>query len=398
MAKLSFILDKKKPNPQGLFPLKLKISTTGTSTCISTNIYCKEKYFLGTPPQIVSKVAPQAKEINANLNCLYQKYYSAIVDLERNGQLKISSPAQIRMYANKSDKREETKISFSKVLLDVMNNYKNVGTKKICNYTNSLLQTFFNNDDIDFNDINYRSLFVFDKWMEDKGIHTNTRSIIMRQIRRVFNKAIEDDMISQSLYPFRKFKIKQAEKEKEFLSLDKFRLLMNADLQGGMAVARDFFLLSFFFCGINPIDLFYLKKPLDGIITFVRTKIAHKEPMPIHIKVQPEAQKIIDKYAGDNYMLCFAEHYANYKTFQSYINKRLRKVGKELAFEKCYYYLARYTWATYADKIGVSERIIGKALGHTGTSLADKRYISFDWGKVDVANRNVIDYVLNGED
>ena len=94
-------------------------------------------------------------------------------------------------------------------------------------------------------------------------------------------------------------------------------------------------------------------------------------------------------------MLNFAEHYTTYKTFQSFFNKHLRKIGKELQFPRCYYYLARYTWATYADKLDISERIIGKALGHTGTSLADKRYISFDWSKVDEANRKVIDYVLN---
>ena len=139
-----------------------------------------------------------------------------------------------------------------------------------------------------------------------------------------------------------------------------------------------------------------MQKPQDGIISFVRTKIAHTEPKPLHLAIQPQAQEIIDRYAGEKYMLNFAEHYSDYKTFQSFINKRLRKVGVMLSFDKCYYYLARYTWATYADKIGISERIISKALGHTETSLADKRYISFDWSKVDAANEQVIEYVFNG--
>jgi integrase len=57
-------------------------------------------------------------------------------------------------------------------------------------------------------------------------------------------------------------------------------------------------------------------------------------------------------------------------------------------------YYARYSWATYASKIGVDESVIGKALGHTDVSLAGSRYISFDWSRVDDANRKVIDYTI----
>jgi hypothetical protein len=58
-------------------------------------------------------------------------------------------------------------------------------------------------------------------------------------------------------------------------------------------------------------------------------------------------------------------------------------------------YWARYSWATIADSIGVQEKLISKGLGHVDKSLAGRTYISFDWSKVDRANREVIDHILN---
>jgi len=395
MAKLTLYLDKRKADKNGFFPIKFHISNGTSTTTISTGIVTLPKYFKGDPTQVVLRSAPCAGQTNATIYEMYCHYLDVILELEKENRIDGMTAAEIR---RKADGNNENKNSFTRQINNVKSQYRNKGTQGICDYAIRLVHEYFEKKEISFEEINFRSLCEFDRWMEDKGIRTNTRSIIMRCIRRAFNKAIDEEIIDQSLYPFRKFKIKQADKEKEFMHIDKFRIFMKAELHGSMATARDFFMLSFFFCGINPIDLFYMKKPHDGTITFVRTKIAHSEPKPIHLKIQPPAQEIIERYAGENYMLNFAEHYSDYKTFQSFINKRLRKVGEELSFEKCYYYLARYSWATYADKIGIPERIIGKALGHTGTSLADKRYISFDWSKVDDANRRVIDYALYGKE
>ena len=393
MAKLSFFLDKRRPDKKGNLPIRLLICNASSTTTVSTGVYIPDKYFKGEPSMALIKSAPNAKEVNATLYNTYLTYFNAILVFERSGRLRTMNAKDIKQYAEKGN--ETATVSFSRQMTIVAEQYRNSGTRGIYDYASRTLHEYMKTDEITFDEINYKTLCAFDRWMEDNGIRTNTRSIIMRCLRRVFNKAIDDEVIDQSLYPFRKFKIKQAAKEKEFLPLDKFLALKNADLEPVDAAVRDFFMLSFYFCGINAIDLFNMPKPTTPYLSYIRTKIAHSEPQPVHLIIQPEAQAIIDKYAGTKYMLNFAEHYTTYKTFQSFFNKHLRKIGKELQFPRCYYYLARYTWATYADKLDISERIIGKALGHTGTSLADKRYISFDWSKVDEANRKVIDYVLN---
>ena len=395
MAKLTLYLDQRKADKNGNFPIKFHISNGTTTTTISTGITTAPKYFKGEPTQAVLRSAPCAGQTNAAVYESYCRYLDSILELERENRINGMTAAEIRRLAEGN--KEKNKNSFTHQINILKSQYRNKGTQGICDYAIRLVHEYFDKEEIEFDEINYRSLSAFDRWMEDKEIHTNTRSIIMRQIRRAFNKAIDEEVIDQSLYPFRKFKIKQADKEKEYMPLDQFRKLMNADLEGKMAVARDFFILSFLFCGINPIDLFYMEKMRNGKITYVRTKIAGKEPLPIHITIQPEAQALINRYKGDKYLLSFAET-SSYKSFKRYMSELLTIIGSSLNLERCYFYLARYSWATYADKIGIPERIISKALGHIGTSLADKRYISFDWSKVDDANRRVIDYAIYGKE
>ena len=71
----------------------------------------------------------------------------------------------------------------------------------------------------------------------------------------------------------------------------------------------------------------------------------------------------------------------------------MKELAVGLKESNCTLYWARYSWATYASKIGIPDYIISKALGHADATMAQRKYISFDWSKVDDANRKVIDYV-----
>ncbi len=146
-------------------------------------------------------------------------------------------------------------------------------------------------------------------------------------------------------------------------------------------------------CGMNLVDLFHLDRLRDGRAHFVRTKTSGKNINPVSILVQPEAAEIIVRYAGTDHVLRFAEEPATYQTFNNRIQKAIRAIAHELNIEGLTFYWARYTWATLADKLGISEKEISKGLGHVDTSIAGKFYISYDWTKVDRANRAVIDHI-----
>ena len=217
----------------------------------------------------------------------------------------------------------------------------------------------------------------------------------MRNIRAVFNNAIKSDKISPSAYPFRKFEIKNARKEKKNLSRETMQRLIGIQLKGEEKKARDFFLLSFYLCGINPIDLYNLKRPAkSGEVSFVRQKIAHTEPLPVRLYIPKAALGLCKEYESSTYLLNFHDKHRDYDTFKRRMSERLTSVGKKIGCEQLYFYMARYTWATFADRVGVPHDVISKSLGHSDKSTAEKYYIDYDWQRTRQANERVIDYLF----
>lgn len=252
----------------------------------------------------------------------------------------------------------------------------------------------FDNEEIPFEKVNVIWLKAFDAYLEKQGVGINTRAIHFRNLRAVFNSAINEDLIGLEYYPFRKFKIASSRKDKESLTEEQLqRLIAYETPYPFRRTARDLFLLSFYMCGMNLVDLYHLDRLRDGRAHFVRTKTSGKNINPVSILVQPEAAEIISRYAGTDHVLRFIEERATYDTFIHQIQRSLRHISKELGIEGLTFYWARYTWATLADKLGVSEKEISKGLGHVDTSIAGKFYISYDWTKVDRANRTVIEYI-----
>lgn len=68
----------------------------------------------------------------------------------------------------------------------------------------------------------------FNKWLKDTGIKTNSISIHLRNIRAIFNHAIDNE--ETELYPFRKFTIEREETRKRSLKPD--QLITLRDFNG----------------------------------------------------------------------------------------------------------------------------------------------------------------------
>lgn len=396
MAKISIILDKRCADKQGRFPIKLRISAQSSNTSISTNVYIRACDYIGEREHAVARACENAKQINKDISELYYMYLGAIMELERSGRLLTMSASEIRNYVEKQ-KEFASERTFSTTLVEYRDTCRAYKTKQSYDYALQLMERCKGKKKFFFEEIDYLFLTSFERWMESNGIGTSSRSIVFRNIRTVFNYAINNDWINMQTYPFRKFKIKQGKKEKEYLPEKKMRELLSLDLTGynekGLALARDFFVLSFLFCGINPIDLFRLPKQKDQI-KFVRQKVSHHAPEPIHIGIQPETQYLISEHQGHEHLLNFAEKYVSFESFYHFLKHRIKKLADMIGCPQMTMYWARYSWATYASKLEVPDSVISKALGHADASLAEKKYVSFDWSKVDKANRRVIDYVL----
>lgn len=279
----------------------------------------------------------------------------------------------------------------------------NKGTKGVYKHTLDRIRLF--DADVDnksFEDIDLKWLTDFEAFCA-KTASKNARNIHLRNIRAVFNNAIDFEITTA--YPFRRFKIKYEPTRKRSLTVEELRELFAYPVEPYAEIYRDMFKLIFLLIGINCVDLHGLKTiTKSGRIEYKRAKTGRL----YSIKVEPEAMEIIEKYQGANGLLCIADRWSDSRNFRHQINKALQRIGEverkgrggkkiiTSAFPDVTTYWARHSWGTIAYSLDIPKDIISQALGHSSGSAVTEIYITRDQKKVDKANRMVIDWVLHG--
>ena len=115
-----------------------------------------------------------------------------------------------------------------------------------------------------FEDIDLAYLQRLDSWFEGRGVTANSRAVYYRNLKSVFNDAIESGLTSE--YPFKRFKIKTTPTKKRNLSIKELRLLSSFPCTYGThAKYRDMFMLMFYMRGINSVDLFKMNLMIKQI-------------------------------------------------------------------------------------------------------------------------------------
>lgn len=392
MASISLKLDRRRATARGLYPIQFLLSSKGKVTTIGTGVNIRPEHWNGEVNKAVLPKCPNARAINESIESLFFKYTNTLRNLENDGKLVGKSVTEIKklLVEVRSGSSKESLTDYFSRYVESRRTEK---SREVYRYTLKTIRAF-DNEEVPFEKVNVIWLKAFDAHLEKQGVGINTRAIHFRNLRAVFNSAINEDLIGLEYYPFRKFKIASSRKDKEALTEEQLQRLIAYDTPYPFRrTARDLFLLSFYMCGMNLVDLYHLDRLRDGRAHFVRTKTSGKNINPVSILVQPEAAEIIARYAGAEHVLRFIEERATYDTFIHQVQRALRHIAKELGIEGLTFYWARYTWATLADKLGISEKEISKGLGHVDTSIAGKFYISYDWTKVDRANRTVLDYI-----
>ena len=245
-------------------------------------------------------------------------------------------------------------------------------------------------------------LMKFEAHLKSEGCKTNGIGIHMRNIRAVFNYCLDEEYTT--LYPFRKYKIRKEETRKRRLTPEQVRTLRDYPVEQYQEKYRDLFMLMLYMMGINASDLFEAKKTdvHDGRLEYRRNKTGKL----FSVLIEPEAQAIIDKYAGEKYLLDVSEGCTNIKNFLHQMNDALKQIGevkrvglggrkeRQPLFPELTSYWSRHTWATIAAGIDIPKETIGRALGHSwACNTVTDIYIDYDEAKVDHANRAVIDYL-----
>lgn len=385
MATAKLYLDKRSKKKDGTFPLKVTISHKGNTARISLGVSIRSDQWNDTAGKVVQH--PNKDFLNAFLLQQRTTIQNALLALQEQGAFKGCNALEVRDRVLAYMQPEEDKpVTFAEWYEKFKNRHENGRTRAIYAATWQQVERYDKNATrLLFEDITKDWLEGFFASMAAHSPSINARNIHLRNIRAVFNDAIDNDVTA--CYPFRRFKIRPVATPKRNLKPQALRALFSAPVPAWRQKYIDIFKLTFLLIGINICDLLELPAGADasGRITFNRKKTRRL----YSIKVEPEAKEIIDRYRGEVHMLNVADGCSTYRNFASRMNNNLHEVSPAVTT-----YWARHSWATIAASLDIPDDTIALALGHAGANSTTSIYIERDRRKVDEANRRVIDWVL----
>ncbi len=249
--------------------------------------------------------------------------------------------------------------------------------------------------------INKVFLEKFEEHLRNDGVKAGIWNY-MKDLRSIYNRIIQDELIDPGIYPFKFYNIGKLKKQSEpkILEVEILRNIFDYVPKNEFeSMSKDIFQLDFYLIGINAVDLYHLEYA-GGRIEADRIYFDRSKTEVIHsIRIEPEALKLMERLRGKEEYFIFQERYTDHRNFTQYLNKFLRRIADEMGIPRFTLGYARYTWATIAyNECEISDSIIDFALGHKGNkTLAGAHYIKKKRNLMDEANRKVIDYVLGIE-
>lgn len=404
MLQSIYYLETKDARKDGRHPLKVRVYRSRKDfIVIGLKIYLHPAQWDGE--KIVNCL--DATVHNSRLNFYRLNIGRVLLDVDTEGGT--APMVEIRNRISEAlGKKKQASSSFLAYFKDYANRIPAKKTRETFEQALNKVRKF-DPTDRPFSEITAGWLRRFESFCHNDGLSVNSTAIYLRNIRVIYNRAIDDGVAQLNDYPFRRFIIRQEKTRKRALTVDQIKTLRDYQCTPSQKQYRDIFMLILYLRGINMVDLFGLTKiDPDGYIYYTRAKTKK----PYAVKVEPEAMRIIKRYAGRKHLLKFADKYDNHADFIKYMNLALKaigapdekkkdpttpgpaKQGKKGLFPDISSYWARHTWATIAAGLDIPKETIAAGLGHEIGNTTTSIYIDFDQRKVDEANRKVLDALL----
>lgn len=394
--------------------MKLRITHKGASVHINLGIKVASECWDKENNKVVEH--KKEKTFNSYISSKMTMAESLITKLSLMGTLNKYSALQLKTAIENGGQISLEKDSMKFYDYFVLSISKKKKSKTILSYETSLkrMREFDPMlEDRTFEEIDLKYMQRFDEWFDGRGVSINARAVYYRNIRAVFNGAVDDKLTDN--YPFRQFKIKKTPTKKRNISVEELRMLRDYPVDDRfLEKYRDMFMMMFYLRGINAVDLFRMKESdiRLGRLNYIRSKTGKY----YSVKIEPEARVLIEKYKGKEYLIDVCDGAKDHKDWETKyegflqrMTRGLKRIGpyiikgnrgkKEikpiLPFISQYW--CRHTSATLMMEIGYSNEIIASSLGHEYGNKTTNIYIEYNEAEVDKANRALIDYV-NGND
>lgn len=298
---------------------------------------------------------------------------------------------------NKCTSQKEGFLSFAHHQIDQLTQAGKLRTAERYAVTLNSFTRFRKGTDIPLDQLDSVTLMAYEMYLRTTGVCPNTSSYYMRNLRAVYNRAVEQGVILQH-YPFRHVYTGVDKTVKRAVSIQVIRRIRDLDLSSFPSLdwERDLFMFSFYTRGMCFVDMAYLKKKnlQRGLLTYRRQKTGQR----LVIKWEPPMQRIVDKYhqAGNPYLLPIVrrpdqDERRQYINALHHINTRLKKIGDLIGLAiPLTTYVARHGWASIAKSKRIPIATISEAMGHDSEKTTRIYLASLDTSVIDKANRLIL--------
>lgn len=266
---------------------------------------------------------------------------------------------------------------------------------------NSFQRFWGEQGDMAFEDIDAALMTEYEAYLEQDGKCPNTVSFYMRNLRTLYNRAVEEGL-TENRFPFRRVNTRVEKTVKRAVTAEIIARIkeLELSLHPALEFTRDLFLLCFYLRGMSFVDLAFLKKKdlQNGVLVYRRRKTGQQ----LCIKWEPSMQEIVRKYTDPEspYMLPIIKESGKderrqYLNASHLMNRKLKKIGRMIGCPiKLTFYVSRHGWASIAQSQHIPLPVISEALGHDSEDTTRIYLALLDTAVVDRANSKVINSIV----
>ena len=414
MASIVLRLDERSAK-NGMCPVRLRISHQHQAAWVGTGVAVEPQFFrndsLYDP---IANRAYMAKEKRESLAVYVRKWDEGLFDLlHADGgveQLNQMTAAHLKAYIfgerKKKTAREVVSRKRGSTSADFLDWFQQYGQTRAAKSTRShfdyiwrLLYNYMKERGMQalmFQDITYTFLVDMKAWNR-KSRGEATRYKCESYIRAAYREGMRRGMVRRELDPFFDYKIERMPlKDIETVGADTLRRLSAMKCENSETTrTRDMLLASFYLCGANFQDMYYMPAAKGGQVEFVRSKVSRISQRTVQIRIEPELAAIIERYkdpTGERLFSFGTKFEIMQHNFRRGCDKIEAALGERVNFAKI-----RRTWATVAGKLECPDEVIDMSLGHVPMTVRGRHYEDYDWTRTAKWNRKIIDYVLKNE-
>ena len=382
---VSSVLDKRTPNKDGKYPVKIKVYFQKIPKYYSTGICLTAEEW----ERLENGKSRDCREIKAEIEKSFSFVKQNVDELIDRGSFSFDTLNLRLGRATGSTLNDAIRAK-----IEELRNEERIGTMQFYQCTLMMVEEFAGKH-IEFSAITVDWLKRCERyWLKTRKV--STVGMHFRNIRALMNEAKRAGTIREAQYPFGKdkFEIKTGESIKKGLTQEQLKEIFNytSDNQTTNRY-KDLWIFIYLCNGINPTDMLKLKYSdiTDNEIRFVRQKTERttRNRKEIRVSVTPIMESIIKEWGNppqsENYIFPYLtgnetaeQRKALTRDVVKRINKRMKKIGEELGIGIITTYTARHTFATILKRSGVAIASISESLGHTDVRTTDAYLASFE--------------------